>query len=142
MIRPPPSATLTDTLFPYTTLFRSGCGRIAVKTQFNARDLQGRDLSVLRHSIERSVPLSAGVYNKTLSDTAKIRIAELEAMAGDRLAFYEKFKNNWRFQLGTMGSGHHFIEVTLAESDGVWLFLHSGSRGIGNKPATPHTKRT
>src|SRR3546814_6206795 len=37
-----------------------GCGMIAVKTQFNARDLQGRDLSVLRHSIERSVPLSAG----------------------------------------------------------------------------------
>ncbi|MDN5548928.1 MAG: RtcB family protein, partial [Rhodococcus sp. (in: high G+C Gram-positive bacteria)] len=117
-----------------------GCGMIAVKTQFSARDLQGRDLSVLRHSIERSVPLSAGVYNKTLSDTAQIRIAELEAMAGDRLAFYDKFKNNWRFQLGTLGSGNHFIEVTLDESDGVWLFLHSGSRGIGNKLAQHHIK--
>ncbi len=117
-----------------------GCGMIAVKTQFNARDLQGRDLSVLRHSIEHSVPLSAGVYNKTLSDTAQIRIAELETMAGDRLAFYDKFKNNWRFQLGTLGSGNHFIEVTLDESDGVWLFLHSGSRGIGNKLAQHHIK--
>lgn len=117
-----------------------GCGMIAVKTQFSARDLQGRDLTVLRHSIERSVPLSAGVYNKTLSDTAKIRIAELEAMAGDRLSFYDKFKNDWRFQLGTLGSGNHFIEVTLDESDGVWLFLHSGSRGIGNKLAQHHIK--
>ena len=117
-----------------------GCGMIAVKTQYNAQDLNGRDLSALRHSIERSVPLSAGVYNKTLTATAQTRIAELESMAGDRLPFYDKFKNNWRFQLGTLGSGNHFIEVTLDENDGVWLFLHSGSRGVGNKIAQHHIK--
>src|SRR3990167_5766599 len=44
-----------------------GCGMIAVKTQFTKEDLEGKDLSVLRHSIERSVPLSAGSYNRNLN---------------------------------------------------------------------------
>lgn len=115
-----------------------GCGMIAVKTQFKKSDLDGRNLSVLRHGIERSIPLSAGAYNRTLTDTAKTRVAELEEMAGEKLPFYDGFKNDWRLQLGTLGSGNHFIEVTLDETDAVWLFLHSGSRGIGNQIARHH----
>ncbi len=38
----------------------------------------------------------------------------------------------------TRGSGNHFIEVTVDESDRAWLFLHSGSRGVGNKIAQKH----
>jgi tRNA-splicing ligase RtcB len=47
---------------------------------------------------------------------------------------------NWELQLGSLGSGNHFIEVSLDEEDGVWLFLHSGSSGVGNKLATKHIK--
>src|SRR5262249_22188848 len=36
-------------------------------------------------------------------------------------------------QLGTLGTGNHFIEVCLDEQDHVWLMLHSGSRGVGNR---------
>lgn len=39
-------------------------------------------------------------------------------------------------QLGTLGGGNHFIEVCLDEADRVWVMLHSGSRGIGNKIGT------
>ena len=35
--------------------------------------------------------------------------------------------------LGTLGTGNHFIEVCLDESDQVWFMLHSGSRGVGNR---------
>ena len=45
---------------------------------------------------------------------------------------------NWQLQLGSLGSGNHFIEVTADEQDRVWLFLHSGSRGVGNKIAMRH----
>ena len=38
--------------------------------------------------------------------------------------------------LGTLGTGNHFIEVCLDESDNVWLMLHSGSRGVGNRIGT------
>src|SRR4051794_10601452 len=107
-----------------------GCGMIAVRTQFSAADLAGRDLRALRVAIEAAVPLSAGVYNRELTDTAKARVAELESAASTD---YDNVAGNWRLQLGTLGSGNHFIEVTLDETERVWLFLHSGSRGIGNK---------
>lgn len=118
-----------------------GCGMIAIKTQFKKSDLDGKDLSVLRHSIERSIPLSAGHFNTKLTDSVISRIRELEVMAGDRLDFYNSLtRTNWTYQLGTLGSGNHFIEVTLDETDTVWLFLHSGSRGIGNTIAQVHIK--
>jgi tRNA-splicing ligase RtcB len=43
-------------------------------------------------------------------------------------------------QLGTLGGGNHFVEVCLDDDDGVWLVLHSGSRGIGNQLAQKHIK--
>lgn len=35
--------------------------------------------------------------------------------------------------IGTLGSGNHFVEVCLDEEQRVWIMLHSGSRGIGNR---------
>jgi tRNA-splicing ligase RtcB len=112
-----------------------GCGMMAVRTQFTARDLRG-DLAVLHGWIARAVPLSAGRYNKKLTDTAEPRVAELRAMPGAGQA--DGAAPNWPQQLGSLGSGNHFIEVSLDESDRVWLFLHSGSRGVGNKLAAKH----
>ncbi len=112
-----------------------GCGMIAVRTQFTAAKLVGRELRELRVAIERAVPLSAGSYNKKLTDTARKRVAELEA---DAEVDYDEFARNWRLQLGSLGSGNHFIEVTLDETARVWLFLHSGSRGSGNRIAQRH----
>lgn len=111
-----------------------GCGMIAVKTQFKKEDLP-KDLAKLRTSIERSIPLSAGSYNTKLTASAAERITYLEGKAEKD---YKKFVDNWNLHLGTLGSGNHFIEITLDETDSVWLFLHSGSRGIGNKIAQFH----
>ncbi len=41
-------------------------------------------------------------------------------------------KANSFVHLGTLGTGNHFVEVCLDESDQVWVMLHSGSRGVGN----------
>jgi tRNA-splicing ligase RtcB len=41
-------------------------------------------------------------------------------------------------QFGSLGSGNHFVEICLDESDTVWLFLHSGSRGVGHQLAEQH----
>lgn len=119
-----------------------GCGMIAIRTQFKKSDLEGKDLSVLRHSIERSIPLSAGHFNHKLTESVLPRIEELKEMAGDRLDFYTNLtRTSWEYQVGTLGSGNHFIEVTLDETGTVWLFLHSGSRGIGNSIAQVHIKK-
>jgi len=116
-----------------------GCGMIATRTTLTHDDLDGKPLAVLRTAIEQAIPLSAGQYNDAVRDegTAK-RIVELEAREGADSA--EAIAPNWRLQLGTLGSGNHFVEVSLDEADRVWLFLHSGSRGVGNKLATKHIK--
>ena len=115
-----------------------GCGMIAVRTQFTAAEVTARGaLTPLRQAIERAIPLSAGKHNSSVRDAGtQGRITELEDLDGARSA--DQIAGNWRLQLGSLGSGNHFIEVSLDEADRVWLFLHSGSRGVGNKLANKH----
>ena len=124
-----------DAIMPAAVGVDIGCGMIALRTQFTLGDFAGRDLRNLRQSIEAAIPLSAGKCNTALTETAAKRVAELEA---DAAVDYETFARNWRLQLGSLGSGNHFIEVTADEEQRVWLFLHSGSRGLGNKIAVHH----
>ena len=56
------------------------------------------------------------------------------------MGHYDSTSPNWRLQLGSLGSGNHFIELVQDENEDVWIFLHSGSRGIGNKLAMEHIK--
>ncbi len=117
-----------------------GCGMIAVRTQFTAADVRRRGrLAALREAIERVVPLSAGQDNAAVFDAGTAgRIKVLEQRDGADSA--GAIAPNWRLQLGSLGSGNHFIEVSLDEADRVWLFLHSGSRGVGNRLARRHIK--
>jgi tRNA-splicing ligase RtcB len=116
-----------------------GCGMIALRTAWHERELRAAGpLSALRRAIEDAVPLSAGRYNKRLSEGARERVRVLEEEA-ERAKFDPgAYAKNWQLQLGSLGSGNHFIEVTADEEGTVWLFLHSGSRGVGNKIAQRH----
>src|SRR3954463_11990566 len=62
-----------------------GCGMIAVRTPWSAEEVRVRGpLAALRGDIERAVPLSAGKYNKRLTDSARRRVEELERLGGGR----------------------------------------------------------
>ncbi|MBM9466413.1 RtcB family protein [Nakamurella sp. YIM 132084] len=127
----------SEAIIPAAVGVDIGCGMIAVRTGFTVDEFTG-DLARLRTSIERAIPLSAGVANRTILPTAEPRIAEL-AEAADAAGFNPAHaKREWALQLGTLGSGNHFIEVTRDELGRVWLFLHSGSRGVGNRIAQRH----
>ncbi len=114
-----------------------GCGMIAVRTQYAVQDLP-RDRKRLREDIEKAIPLSAGHNNRTIKATAEPRIAELRKLAAKAGFNPAQYVEKWELQLGSLGSGNHFIEVSADETGAVWLFLHSGSRGIGNKIAQHH----
>lgn len=114
-----------------------GCGMIAVKTIYFAKDL-GDELKNLRLGIERRIPLSAGKYNTKLTDSAIARIKKLKE--GEQDYYKDVVHEPWENQLGSLGSGNHFIEICLDEDERVWVVLHSGSRGIGNKLAEKHIK--
>ena len=127
------------TIIPAAVGVDIGCGMIAVRTQWTADEVRAAgELSRLRRAIEAAVPLSAGVANRRLTTSAAARVAELEEAAGKARFEPDQYTGSWRLQLGTLGSGNHFIEVTADETGTVWLFLHSGSRGIGNKIAQHH----
>ncbi|WP_020074892.1 RtcB family protein [Cryocola sp. 340MFSha3.1] len=119
-----------------------GCGMIAVRTQFTRDDVAASSapLSELRSQIERAIPLSAGARNRKIVATAEPRIQELTELAEQAAFDPSTHLRDWERQLGSLGSGNHFIEVSLDEEDVVWLFLHSGSRGVGNRIAGHHIK--
>lgn len=107
-----------------------GCGMNAVRLSLKARDLPD-SLLAIRRQIERDVPLGAGGAHR--SD----RQARMPQHLGTGLTQLMKKhpvleKNKAAAQIGTLGSGNHFIEICLDENQDVWAMLHSGSRGIGN----------
>ena len=111
-----------------------GCGMNAVRTSLKASDLP-ESLKDIRAQIERDIPLGAGgrlqrdeeVNNQLgrLPKTSFNLCENLNEIAGD---YWKKAAP----QLGTLGSGNHFIELCIDENQDVWVMLHSGSRGIGN----------
>ena len=117
-----------------------GCGMIAVKTTHTVNSIQEMDKKALRESIESQIPLSAGKYNHKVKEDAQFYVTVLEQRAKEIVFEPDALDKNWRLQLGSLGSGNHFIEITKDEEGFIWLFLHSGSRGIGNKIAMKHIK--
>lgn len=113
-----------------------GCGMIAVRTNLKKAELP--DLHNIRTGLERRIPMGAGKFNHKTQETTKAKIETLRAMAGIETA--DTLSTNWPDQLGTLGGGNHFIELCVDEEDTVWLTLHSGSRGVGNKIANHYIK--
>ncbi|MFF5828729.1 RtcB family protein [Streptomyces bacillaris] len=119
-----------------------GCGMSAVKTSLTANDLPG-DLSRLRSKIEQAIPVGRGMHDETV-DPGRLHgfpTAGWDDFWGrfDGIAEAVKFRQERATkQMGTLGSGNHFIEFCLDETGSVWLMLHSGSRNIGKELADFH----
>lgn len=121
-----------------------GCGMSAVQTTLKARDLPD-SLGHIRAAIEKSVPHGRtdnggrndrGAFGN-LPDAHARRWALLKDRYDAILEKHPKAKShNSMSHLGTLGTGNHFIEICLDENDSVWVMLHSGSRGAGNRIGT------
>lgn len=119
-----------------------GCGMSAVKTSLTANDLPG-DLSRLRSKIEQAIPVGRGMHGDAV-DPGKLHgfpTSGWDDFWGrfGGIAEAVKFRQERATkQMGTLGSGNHFIEFCLDETGSVWLMLHSGSRNIGKELADFH----
>ncbi|MFI9629505.1 RtcB family protein [Streptomyces sp. NPDC052042] len=133
---------MKDAVCPAAVGVDIGCGMSAVKTSLTANDLPG-DLSRLRSKIEQAIPVGRAMHDEAV---------EPDGLYGFRAPGWDDFWARFdgvaeevRFrreramkQMGTLGSGNHFIEFCLDESGSVWLMLHSGSRNIGKELADFH----
>jgi len=123
-----------------------GCGMMAVKTEIRAEQLPD-NLFEVRHAIERAIPhgrskrcrrgqRDIGSWGEIPDDVAvawKQLVTPFEYLTEKHPVL--KNTNNLH-HLGTLGTGNHFIEVCLDEAGAVWVMLHSGSRGVGNRIGT------
>lgn len=113
-----------------------GCGMIAVETDLAATDLPD-SLDPLLSNIARAVPSGVGRGRKEPAERARTwmrKHAPATELGG-------KLGRRALEQLGSLGSGNHFLEVCLDERDQIWVVLHSGSRGVGNQLAQRHISR-
>ncbi len=121
-----------------------GCGMMAVRATLTASDLPD-DLHALRTNIEKAVPHGRtehggkgdrGAWGHVPTTTAAAW-REMETDFRRIVDRHPVVEHTRRVeQLGTLGTGNHFIEVCLDEAQRVWFMLHSGSRGVGNKIGT------
>ena len=118
-----------------------GCGMIAVKTSLRADQLPD-DLKPLRLAIEAAVPhgrTDRGGKNDrgAWGEPPAAHLAAWQVLEPGYRALVDKHQSAGLAmrvnQLGTLGTGNHFIELCLDEAGAVWVMLHSGSRGIGNR---------
>jgi tRNA-splicing ligase RtcB len=112
-----------------------GCGMNAVRLSLKAADLPD-SLKAIRDQIERDIPVGAGGSHQDPIDipyNSSLWLTVIDPLFnGDSI----KFRKKAGTQLGTLGSGNHFIELCIDENQDVWVMLHSGSRGIGNMIGT------
>ena len=113
-----------------------GCGMIATQLSLGANELPD-SLAQVRAAIEARVPVGFDMH-----DVRRIRKAGVkrlydryETLLGRVPALVKMTRkpDAWQRQMGTLGGGNHFVEVCLDEAGRVWVMLHSGSRGIGNR---------
>lgn len=122
-----------------------GCGMMAAKTDLKANDLPD-NLFEMRSEIEKAVPHGRtanggkgdrGAWGNTPPSINEAWSNNLDLGWKKIVEKYPKLERGSTIsQLGTLGGGNHFWEVCLDESNSVWVMLHSGSRGVGNRIGT------
>ena len=116
-----------------------GCGMMAMRTSLRADQLPD-NLAAIRTAIEKTVPHGGIGIKGGWKDGVPARVATQyrNSGLGERLTAIEarhpKIAGaNSLVHAGSLGGGNHFIELCLDEADAVWVMLHSGSRGVGNR---------
>ncbi len=113
-----------------------GCGMIASRLSLKVDDLDEALLKKLFDQISRDVPVGKSQHRDDQVDKITVQpfIAPLSSLTERHPELFKRFgkKSKWINQMGTLGSGNHFIELCFDEENYLWIMLHSGSRGIGN----------
>jgi tRNA-splicing ligase RtcB (3'-phosphate/5'-hydroxy nucleic acid ligase) len=105
------------------------CGNMAIRTDASASQVQGSIVGIMR-DITRQISFGVGRVNATPVDHELF----------DAGLWNEKPWKDWKKisadQLGTVGSGNHYVDIFISDDEQVWVGVHFGSRGLGHKTAT------
>jgi len=118
-----------DAISPIGVGYDIGCGDKAVRLDMPGHELRPRIKSIM-DALWRTISFGIGRVNQERVDHALF-----DATAWN-IKGIAPLKEMARTQLGTVGSGNHYVDLFTDEQDRVWVGVHFGSRGLGHKIAT------
>jgi tRNA-splicing ligase RtcB len=121
-----------------------GCGMMAARLDLKAEHLPD-NLLAARSAVESAIPHGRtdnggandrgawGDPPKAVSDAWAAMLPGYEEVVSGHKTLRDRGGDRMVKQLGSLGTGNHFVELCLDEAGDVWIMLHSGSRGVGNR---------
>jgi len=122
-----------DVIVPNAVGVDIGCGMCAVKTNLDTID--EKHLRKIVGLIKQGIPVGSEHHNKPQDESLMPAGFDLDEMRVVKSEY-----GSAKRQLGTLGSGNHFIEIQRGDDGFIWIMLHSGSRNLGKKVADYYNK--
>ena len=114
--------------------FDIACGNMAVRLDVK-REAINDEIGTILADIGKSVSFGIGRVN-----VEKVEHALFDSPLWAEVAEIGHLKQMARDQLGTVGSGNHYVDLFEDEDGWIWIGVHFGSRGLGHKTATAFIK--
>lgn len=112
------------------------CGNKAVKTNLKYNEIKNR-MSTIMDEVEATIPFGVGVKAKHKIDHDLFDDPNWDVFREIGKHEHDKLKSTAREQLGSCGSGNHYVDILIDEkTNDVWIGNHFGSRGFGHRTAT------
>lgn len=126
-----------DAVIPNAVGVDIGCGMCAVKTNWSVNDIPTEILrKEIMGGIRKRIPLGM-VHHDEPQDEKYLP----EGHDVDKLEVVKRRQNSILYELGTLGSGNHFIELQKDEQGTLWVMIHSGSRNLGKQVGDYYNER-
>jgi tRNA-splicing ligase RtcB len=121
-----------DKVSPSGVGYDIACGNKAVLTDVSANWVR-RNIKSVMDDVQRSISFGVGRVNQEHVDHGLFDSETWQLLPFD-------LKTKARAQLGTVGSGNHYVDIFIDEEDRVWIGCHFGSRGLGHTIASKYIK--
>jgi tRNA-splicing ligase RtcB (3'-phosphate/5'-hydroxy nucleic acid ligase) len=116
--------------------FDIACGNAAIMTDRTIDDYTREDLERIANQIQRTISFGIGLSNRSADAPDPDSLIDDPAWSAIPSAAAADLKKKARAQLGTVGSGNHYVDVFADEAGRVWVGVHFGSRGFGHSVAS------
>ncbi|HUF51593.1 MAG TPA: RtcB family protein [Longimicrobiales bacterium] len=123
--------------------FDIACGNAAIRTDLTLADFgaDARDVGLRLNQLADQIQgeVSFGIGRKNLSGDAPVDDPLFEDVAWEAVPGHherDRLRAKAREQLGTVGSGNHYVDVFADETGAIWVGVHFGSRGFGHTVAS------
>lgn len=116
-----------------------GCGICVIRTNLFVGSLNKTVLKRIMRDVRKLIPIGVGGKHKK-SQEGMPKLSDIKEFSIENHLVMNYEWGNASKQLGTLGSGNHFIEIQEGSDGYIWIMIHSGSRNLGSKVCDYYNK--